>query len=61
VAGNANSKRFLGQALNLQAEWQTTPNLDINAAFVYFFTEGFLSAAGARNIAWVGAWAACNF
>jgi hypothetical protein len=61
VAGNANNKRFLGTALNLQAEWQVTPNLNINAAFVHFFADGFLRAAGGQSITWTGAWATFNF
>jgi hypothetical protein len=61
VAGNANNKRFLGAALNLQAEWQVTPNLNINAAFVHFFSDGFLRAAGGKSITWTGAWATFNF
>jgi hypothetical protein len=61
VPGNANTKRFLGEALNLQAEWQATPNLDVNAAFVRFFADGFLRAAGGRDITWTGVWATFNF
>ncbi len=61
VAGNANSKRFLGESLNLQVEWQATPNLNINASFVHFFADGFLRAAGAKSITWTGAWATFNF
>jgi hypothetical protein len=61
VAGNANSKRFLGEALNLQAEWQATPNLNVNAVFVRFFADGFLSAAGGKDITWTGVWATFNF
>jgi hypothetical protein len=61
VAGNANSKRFLGEAFNLQAEWQATPNLNVNAVFVRFFADGFLSAAGGKDITWTGVWATFNF
>jgi hypothetical protein len=61
VPGNANNKRFLGEALNLQVEWQATPNLDINTAAVRFLADGFLRAAGAHDITWVGAWATFNF
>lgn len=61
VAGNANNKRFLGAALNLQAEWQVTPNLNVNAAVVHFFADGFLRAAGGKSITWTGAWATFNF
>ena len=46
-SGDANNKRFLGEAVNLKAEWQATPNLNVNAAFVHFFAVGFLNAAGA--------------
>jgi hypothetical protein len=61
VAGNANNERFLGESLNLQAEWQVTPNLNVNAAFVHFFADGFLRAAGGKSITWTGAWATFNF
>lgn len=61
VAGNANTKRFLGESLNLQAEWQATPNLDVNAAIVHFFTAGFLRAAGGQDVTWTGVWATANF
>lgn len=61
VAGNANNKQFLGEFLNLQAEWQATPNLNVNVAFVQFFADGFLRAAGGKSITWTGAWATFNF
>jgi Alginate export len=61
VPGNANSKRFLGEALNFQIEWQPTPNLNVNVAVVHFFAAGFLSAAGGKDITWTGAWATFNF
>jgi hypothetical protein len=61
VAGNANNKRFLGEALNIQAEWQVTPNLNVNATVVHFFADGFLRAAGGKDITWTGAWATFNF
>jgi hypothetical protein len=59
--GNANTKRFLGEAINLQAEWLATPNVDVNAAVVRFIAEGFLQAAGGHDITWTGAWATFNF
>ena len=61
VPGNANDKRFLGEALNFQVEWQATPNLDVNAAVVYFLVDGFLRAAGAQDVTWTGVWATFNF
>jgi hypothetical protein len=61
IPGNANTERFLGEALNLQLEWQATPNVDVNAAVVHYFAQGFLSAAGGRDINWTGAWATFNF
>jgi Alginate export len=61
VPGNANTKRFLGEALNLQAEWQATPNLDVNVAVVRFFVDGYLKAAGGHDITWTGVWATFNF
>jgi hypothetical protein len=59
--GNANNKRFLGEALNFQIEWQATRNLDVNASIVYFLVDGFLRAAGAQNVTWTGVWATFNF
>jgi hypothetical protein len=61
MPGNANTKRFLGKALNLQAQWQATPNLDVNAAVVRFLAEGFLQAAGGHDITWKGLWATFNY
>lgn len=61
IAGDANNKRFLGEAFNLQAEWQATPNLDINAAVVHYCADGFLRDAGGRDITWAGVWATFNF
>jgi hypothetical protein len=37
------------------------PHLNINAVYVYFQTEGFLKAAGAKNTHFVGVWAAYIF
>jgi hypothetical protein len=61
IPGNANGKRFLGEAFNLQVEWQATPNLNVNAAVVEFCTDGFLRSAGGRNTTWTGVWATFNF
>jgi hypothetical protein len=61
LAGNANNKQFLGEALNFQVEWQATPNLDINAAVVPFFTDGYLRDAGGQDVVWTGIWATFNF
>jgi hypothetical protein len=61
IPGNANDKRFLGEAFNLQVEWRATANLDVNAAVVEFCADGFLHAAGGRNITWTGVWATFNF
>ena len=61
IAGDANSKRFLGEAFNLQCEWQATPNLDVNAALVHFFVDGFLRSAAGKDINWVGLWGTFNF
>jgi hypothetical protein len=61
IPGNANTKRFLGEALNLQAQWQATPNLDVNAAIVRFLAHGFLQAADGHDITWTGVWATFNF
>ncbi len=61
VPGDVNTNRFLGEALNLQGEWQATPNLDVNAALVRFFTDGFLSNAGGKDVTWTGLWATFNF
>ena len=61
VAGSSNDKRFLGEQLNLHAEWQATAHLDINAVYVHFFTAGFLKAARAKDIDYVGFWTSYKF
>jgi len=61
VAGSANDKRFLGAQSNLHAEWQATAHLDINAVYVHFLTDGFLKAAGAKDIDYVGFWTTYKF
>ena len=61
VPGNANTRRFLGEALNLQAQWQVTPNLDVNASIVLFLADSFLRAAGGHDVTWTGIWATFNF
>jgi hypothetical protein len=61
VAGSSNDKRFLGEQFNLHAEWQLTAHLDINAVYVHFFTDGFLSAAGAKDIDYFGFWTTYKF
>src|SRR6266481_576483 len=50
VPGSANGKRFLGEQFYLHAEWQATPHININAAYVHFLTDGFLKAANAKDI-----------
>ena len=57
VPGSANKKRFLGAQFNFQTEWQATSHISVNAAYVHFLTEGFLRAAGAKDIDFVGVWA----
>jgi hypothetical protein len=61
VPGFANKKRFLGAQSNLQAEWQATSHISVNTAYVHFLTEGFLKAAGAKDIDFVGVWASYKF
>jgi hypothetical protein len=61
IPGNANTKRFLGEALNLQTEWQATANLDVNVPVVRFIAYGFLHAAGGHDVTRTGAWATFNF
>jgi len=61
LPGNANNGRFLGEAVNLQIEWQATPNLDVNASVVHFVADGFLQAAGGHGATWTGAWVTFNF
>lgn len=61
VAGSSNDKRFLGEQLNLHAEWQATAHLDINAVYVHFFTAGFLKAARAKDIDYLGFWTSYKF
>ena len=54
MPGSANKKRFLGAQFNFQTEWQATSHISVNAAYVHFLTEGFLRAAGAKGIDFVG-------
>jgi Alginate export len=61
VPGSANDERFLGAQTQLQAEWQATAHISVNAAYVYFLTKGFLEAAGAKDINFVGVWASYKF
>ena len=61
VPGSANKKRFLGLQSNLQAEWQATSHISINAAYVHFVTKGFLKAADAKDIDFLGVWASYKF
>ena len=61
VPGSANTKRFLGAQSVLQFEWQATPHISVNAAYVHFLTEGFLKAAGAKDIDFVGFWTSYKF
>ena len=61
VPGSANDQRLLGAQSNLQAEWQATAQISVNAASVHFLTAGFLAAAGAKDIDFLGVWASYNF
>src|SRR4029077_10608713 len=61
VPGSANKKRFLGAQSNLQAEWQATSHISVNAVYVHFVTKGFLKAAGAKDIDFLGVWASYKF
>ncbi len=61
VAGSANDKRFVGEQFNLHAEWQATAHLAINAVYVHFLTDGFLRAARAKDIDYVGFWTTYKF
>ena len=61
VPGSANSKRFLGAQSNLRTEWQPTPHISVNAAYVHFLTGGFLKAAGAKDIDVVTVWTTYKF
>jgi hypothetical protein len=61
VAGSANDKRFLGEQTNLHAEWQATAHLSVNAVYVHFLTDGFLSAARAKDIDYFGFWTSYTF
>jgi hypothetical protein len=61
VPGSANKKRFLGAQSNLRAEWQATSHISVNAAYVHFLTEGFLKAAGATDIDFLGTWVSYEF
>jgi len=61
VPGSANSKRLLGAQSLLQFEWQASPHISVNAVYVHFLTGGFLKAAGAKDIDFVGFWTSYNF
>jgi hypothetical protein len=61
VPGAANGKRYLGEQFNLQAEWQATAHINVNAAYVHFLTEGFLKAAHAKDIDFLGVWTSYKF
>jgi hypothetical protein len=61
VAGNANGRRYLGTSSTAQVEWYATANLDLNMAYTHFAADGFLKAAGAKHIDWVGVWTTFNF
>ena len=61
VSGSANKKRFLGAQSNLQAEWQATAHISVNAAYVHFLTEGFLEAAGAKDVDFLSVWSSYKF
>jgi len=61
VAGNANGRRYLGTSSTAQVEWLATANCDVNLAYTHFATDGFLKAAGAKDIDWIGVWTTFNF
>jgi hypothetical protein len=61
VPGSANGKRFLGEQFYLHAEWQATPHINVNAAYVHFLTDGFLKAANAKDIDFLGVWTSYKF
>ncbi|GGF04660.1 alginate export family protein [Aliidongia dinghuensis] len=61
VPGNANRRRYLGTSSMAQVEWYATANLDLNLAYTHFAADGFLKAAGAKDIDWVGVWTTFNF
>jgi Alginate export len=61
VPGSANAKRFLGAQTLLQFEWQATPHISVNGAYVHWLAEGFLKAAGAKDIDFVGFWTSYKF
>ena len=60
-AGSANGKRFLGEQFSLHAEWQATPHINVNAAYVHFLTDSFLKAARAKDIDFLGVWTSYKF
>jgi hypothetical protein len=61
LPGNANDRRYLGTSSTVQAEWYATANLDLNLAVTHFAADGFLKAAGAKDIDWIGVWTIFNF
>jgi hypothetical protein len=36
-------------------------NVDVNVAVVRFFADGYLRAAGGRDVTWTGVWMTFNF
>jgi hypothetical protein len=61
VPGSANGKRFLGEQFCLHAEWQATPHINVNVAYVHFLTDGFQKAANAKDIDFLGVWTSYKF
>jgi hypothetical protein len=61
VPGSANDKRFLGAQYNLHAEWQVTSHINVNFVYVHFFAGGFLRAANASDIDFIGLWTSYKF
>jgi Alginate export len=61
VPGNANGRRYLGTSSTAQIEWYATANLDLNLGYTHFAADGFLKAAGAKDIDWFGVWTVFNF
>ncbi len=61
VPSSANNQRFLGAQFNLHAEWQATAHINVNAVYVHFLVDGFLNAAGAKDIDYLGLWMSYKF
>jgi len=61
VPGSANKKRFLGAQSNLQAEWQATSHISVNAGLRPLPDGRISQSRGANDIDFLGVWASDKF